>query len=469
MLLERAAAMGSVFWLGGLIAIHRQTRVAARRVGGRRGARTSWSRPRSSSTDLVERDYVLRLPDSTFAGRRGVRLQAQPGARGARAPDAARRRARRHHRAIAEWLAFRRERGRQRGVPRDARPSPREGRAPCARGRRLRPGGRGRAIALRERQGGGALREGPRRSSSECDHVDEDLRLKALHHHGDVLQPLGRNDEAYRAFVEMLDARVAARSPRARGARRTRASGASIARRGGSTRRAGSSRRRSRSSGRPRTSAASRARSTTSASSTGSRATTRSRSSTRARSLAMRRKHRRPRAASRVSLNNLGLVQQDSGDYKARARSVRAGAAHPARDRRPRRRQQHAQQPRDRCAGHAATTSGRSRSSRRRTRSRRRRATATASRSFSPTSARRTTASATRRRPSRSSSRPRTWPTSSATSSGSRRRVRGLGKAYLARREYTKARECTQRAVELLHARPRARCSSASRCGRSAR
>ena len=38
----------------------------------------------------------------------------------------------------------------------------------------------------------------------QCDPADEDLRLKALHHHGDVLQALGRNDEAYGAFVEML-------------------------------------------------------------------------------------------------------------------------------------------------------------------------------------------------------------------------------------------------------------------------
>ena len=67
--------------------------------------------------------------------RRGVRLQAQPRARGARAPDAAGAARAATTAAIAEWLALPRERRRERGVPRDARAPPREG----GRRRRWRP------------------------------------------------------------------------------------------------------------------------------------------------------------------------------------------------------------------------------------------------------------------------------------------------------------------------------------------
>jgi len=38
----------------------------------------------------------------------------------------------------------------------------------------------------------------------QCDQPDEHLRLRALHSQGDVLQSLGRNAEAFRAFEDML-------------------------------------------------------------------------------------------------------------------------------------------------------------------------------------------------------------------------------------------------------------------------
>src|SRR6185295_16364065 len=58
-LLEHAAAMGSVFWLGGLVALARMDREAP----------NLWNaKAESDVSEIVQRDYVLRLPDSAFPG-----------------------------------------------------------------------------------------------------------------------------------------------------------------------------------------------------------------------------------------------------------------------------------------------------------------------------------------------------------------------------------------------------------------
>ncbi len=155
-LLERAAAMGGVFWLGGLVAIHRQNE-SPPEVWEAGEAADDVVVIRQLLTDLVDRDYVLRLPDSTFAGDEEYvfkhNLEREALVR--LTPPAS---ARRQHRAIAEWLTFREQRGPERGVPRDARAPPREGGCHGARRVVVRAGGRGRAVAVRERQGRGALR-----------------------------------------------------------------------------------------------------------------------------------------------------------------------------------------------------------------------------------------------------------------------------------------------------------------------
>ncbi len=65
-LLERAAAMGGVFWLGGLVAIERQSESPPEVWEG--GEAEDVVAVRQLLTELVERDYVLRLPESTFVG-----------------------------------------------------------------------------------------------------------------------------------------------------------------------------------------------------------------------------------------------------------------------------------------------------------------------------------------------------------------------------------------------------------------
>mgnify|MGYP002401668668 CR=1 FL=1 len=199
-LLERAASMGGVFWLGALVAIRRQSEPPPEIWEGGDGEDATVVR--GLLTELVERDYVLRLPDSTFAGDEEyvfkhnlerealVRLTAAEAARG-------------YHRAVAQWLSFRDNiDASEEYLEMLARHWEKAGATSLAAGAYVHGGdvarhryANTRAVELYAK--GLALFDA-------CDYPDEDLRLKALHHHGDVLQSLGRNDDAYRAFVEML-------------------------------------------------------------------------------------------------------------------------------------------------------------------------------------------------------------------------------------------------------------------------
>jgi tetratricopeptide (TPR) repeat protein len=210
-LLERGAAMGSVFWLGGLVAIQRQSRSAPSVWEG--GESDDVVRLRQLLDDLVERDYVLRLPDSSFSGdeefvfkhnlEREALVRITPPAN-----------ARNYHRVLAEWLSFREST--------DAREEYLEMLA-----RHREKGGAPVAAAIAYVQAGEVARsryanakaaelyakglsllaesEGEARASATANWaMSEDLRLKALHHSGEVLHLLGRNDQALKAFTAML-------------------------------------------------------------------------------------------------------------------------------------------------------------------------------------------------------------------------------------------------------------------------
>ena len=418
-LLERAAAMGGVFWLGGLVAIHRQNE-SPPEVWEAGEAADDVLVIRQLLTDLVERDYVLRLPDSTFAGDEEYvfkhNLEREALVR--LTPPAS---ARRYHRAIAEWLTFRenadaseeylemlaRHREKAGAVALAASSYVQAGevarsRYANAKAAELFARGLAPPRAVRPRRRGPAPQGAP------------PLRRR--------LQALGRNDEAYRAFVEMLT-RAWRLDLRSKG-------GAAHSRIGRLYRETG------------RLDEASR-QLTAALALFGQAQDERGIASTlddigklhwlkgdyalaleytRARSVDAPQASATARALA-VSLNNLGLVQQDSGNYQARARRVRAGAAHPPRDRRSR-------SARSRTlnnlghgrAGHARRREGaralpggvRRRQGDRRPQPHRAHPRRTSARS--------TTASATRRRPSRSSSRPRSSPTSWATSSAWPRR-----------------------------------------------
>jgi tetratricopeptide (TPR) repeat protein len=199
-LLERAAAMGGVFWLGAVVAIQRQSDPPPEIWEG--GDAEDVIVVRQLLTDLVERDYVLRLPDSTFAGdeeyvfkhnlEREALVRLTP-------PEAARR----YHRAIAQWLAFRENiEASEEYLEMLARHREKAGATSLAAASYLQAGD-----VARSRYANTKAAELYAKGLSlfdSAEHADEDLRLKALHHNGDVLQSLGRNDDAYSAFVEML-------------------------------------------------------------------------------------------------------------------------------------------------------------------------------------------------------------------------------------------------------------------------
>ena len=199
-LLERAAAMGGVFWLGGLVAIRRQGEAPPEVWEG--GEAEDVVLLRQLLGELVERDYVLRLPDSTFAGDEEYvfkhNLEREALVRLTPAESA-----RRYHRALAEWLSFRKSADSgEEYLEMLARHREKAGAAALAAAAYVQAGevARSRYANVKAAE----LFARGLRLLQDCDHVDEDLRLTALHHHGDVLHSLGRNDEAHRAFLEML-------------------------------------------------------------------------------------------------------------------------------------------------------------------------------------------------------------------------------------------------------------------------
>lgn len=198
--LERAAMMGSVFWLGGLLAMSRLDLKGP----------DLWSRDTSTDItqikemllDLKERDYILTLPDSTFPDdeeyafkhnlERETLLKLLPKAQ-----------ARRFHKAIADWLSFKPHvRTHEEYMGMLARHQEAAGLVVQAAATYLDA-----ADVARERyannkaaeyytKGLNILRDGAEGSTEQ--------QLRALHHFGDVLQVLGRNDEALDCFNEML-------------------------------------------------------------------------------------------------------------------------------------------------------------------------------------------------------------------------------------------------------------------------
>jgi tetratricopeptide (TPR) repeat protein len=199
-LLERAATMGSVFWMGGLLAIARLDSSAPDMWS--KSSVTDENAIREILKELRERDYILTLPDSTFPDdeefafkhnlERETLLKLLPKGQ-----------ARRFHKAIADWLSFKQHvRTHEEYMGQLARHQEQAGLVVQAAATFLDA-----AHLARERyanskaseyyiKGLGLLRDGAEGSTEQ--------QLRALHHYGDVLQVLGKNDEALDAFNEML-------------------------------------------------------------------------------------------------------------------------------------------------------------------------------------------------------------------------------------------------------------------------
>jgi tetratricopeptide (TPR) repeat protein len=200
-LLEQAAMMGSVFWLGGLVAMGRlDTPVPD--VWTVAEGKTDVTRIREILADLKERDYLLSLPDGTFPDdeewvfkhnlERETLLKLLPRAQ-----------ARRLHRCIADWLSFKPNvRTHEEYMGMLALHQEEAGLYQQAAATYLEAGhlARDRYVNAKAAEyylkGLGLLRDGAEAASSE--------QLRALHHYGDVLQVLGKSDEALDCYSEML-------------------------------------------------------------------------------------------------------------------------------------------------------------------------------------------------------------------------------------------------------------------------
>ena len=200
-LLERAATMGGLFWFGGLLAIHRQDDAVPE----------LWSATTTKDVDairpvlagLVEKDYLLRLPDSTFPGdeeyvfkhnleRETLVKLTSSGAR------------QRYHAIIADWLAFKENLAtHEEYLAMLAMHREKSGaRAPAAHTYLLA------ADVARAHYANTKAAEYYAKALTlikEGALIEPDLRLAALHHYGDVLQSLGRHEDARAAFREMLE------------------------------------------------------------------------------------------------------------------------------------------------------------------------------------------------------------------------------------------------------------------------
>ena len=196
-MLERAASIGSVFWLGALIVLERIDATPPE----------LWAASDDSDTrhlrevlqELVERDYVLRLPDSTFPGDEEYvfkhNLERERIAN-LTAPSMARR----YHRAVADWLAHQSNmRSHEEYIAMLANHSEAAGATRSA------------ALAYLDAGDVARFRYAPAKAAEHFVRGLELLgddepgrRIDGLHHLGDVYQQLGRTDDALSSFNEML-------------------------------------------------------------------------------------------------------------------------------------------------------------------------------------------------------------------------------------------------------------------------
>ncbi|MBX3270041.1 MAG: tetratricopeptide repeat protein [Sandaracinaceae bacterium] len=194
-LLERAASMGSVFWLGALVALGRLDEEAPNLWGGAERAAAHY---RDLLHQLEQRDYVMRFEDSSLHGEEEYafkhNLERDALRRLMNARDAER-----YHRRVAEWLEFRLyERGEEAFELLAAHYEQGGAMAHAASYYLLV------ADRARERYANAKAAELYAHGLALLDEQDLVRRIDALHDYGDVLQLIGRNEEAIEAFRGML-------------------------------------------------------------------------------------------------------------------------------------------------------------------------------------------------------------------------------------------------------------------------
>lgn len=195
--LEHAAAIGSVFWLGALVALGRMDRQAPE----------LWSRSDTSDIvrltkileRLVERDYLIQLEDAVFPDEQEYVFKHNFEREKIAALTSAAA-ARRYHQTIADWLA-------QKTTARS-----REEYVAMLAGHLEHAGSLTRAAFTYLDVGDIARKSYALRKSHEyyskglalLGDDDARRRIDALHNNGDVLLLLGKTDEALESFRQML-------------------------------------------------------------------------------------------------------------------------------------------------------------------------------------------------------------------------------------------------------------------------
>ncbi len=196
-LLEYASVMGSVFWRGGFVALYRAGEDAPE----------YWSledddeAPRIDEIlgDLVERDYVLKLPDSTFPGtdeyifkhnKERIALESRISSTSKK----------RYHQTIADWLEHQSNiHSNEQDAAMLAQHREAAGEAHQAGLTFLRAGD-----LARSRYANTSASEYYEKGLALLDEGAVARRIDALHNYGDVLQLIGRVDDALASFGEML-------------------------------------------------------------------------------------------------------------------------------------------------------------------------------------------------------------------------------------------------------------------------
>lgn len=196
--LEHAAAMGNVFWLGGLVALGRMDREAPE----------LWNKPDPGDIArieeivgrLIERDHILALEDAVFADEREFVFRHNFEREKIVALTAAGA-ARRYHQTIADWLAQKTTaRSREEYTAMLATHLEKAGSLTRAAFAHLDAGDIARSNF--------ALRKAVQYYEKGLELLKDDdarRRIDALHNKGDVLMLLGNNDDAMEAFRQMRE------------------------------------------------------------------------------------------------------------------------------------------------------------------------------------------------------------------------------------------------------------------------
>ncbi len=200
-LLEHAAVLGGVFWLGALVSLGRMDRKPPELWGGGEDLAGHY---RDLLLTLRDRDYVLAMPDASMPGEEEFAFKhnlEREALYGLLHPTHAKR----LHLHAAEWLE-------SRFPGRNAGSGGRSEEHSELLASHFEYGGAGRSAALywleaadlaRARFANVRATELYERALPHLGHEDAVRQLDALHNLGDVLQLSGRNDDAIEAFERM--------------------------------------------------------------------------------------------------------------------------------------------------------------------------------------------------------------------------------------------------------------------------